>query len=116
MSPDGLRSASGIIYGFRTWGLKVWFRKFAVGNGLKMFDVFQEDCTEIYNAYGKDKHMKEIAEKSGIDLVDMIFFDNQTNNTSCVAGMKGPTVVYTPEGVTRALFEVSAFTSTLQHS
>ena len=36
----------------------------------------------------------------------MIFFDNQTNNTSCVAGMKGPTVVYTPDGVTRALFEV----------
>ena len=37
---------------------------------------------------------------------DMIFFDNQTNNTSCVAGMNGPTVVYTPDGVTRALFEV----------
>ena len=37
---------------------------------------------------------------------DMIFFDNQTNNTSCVAGMKGPTVVYTPDGVTRVLFEV----------
>ena len=37
----------------------------------------------------------------------MIFFDNQTNNTSCVAGMNGPTVVYTPDGVTRALFEVN---------
>ena len=40
-------------------------------------------------------------------IQDMIFFDNQTNNTSCVAGMNGPTVVYTPDGVTRALFEVN---------
>ena len=73
---------------------------------MKMFDVFQEDCTEIYKAYGKDNHMREIAKKSGIALTEMIFFDNQTNNTSCVAGMNGPTVVYTPQGVTRELFEV----------
>eukprot|EP00092_Neocalanus_flemingeri_P040299 GFUD01043894.1.p1 GENE.GFUD01043894.1~~GFUD01043894.1.p1 ORF type:complete len:209 (-),score=59.10 GFUD01043894.1:152-715(-) len=84
---------------------KECIRKFSVGDGLKMFDVFQEDCTEIYSGCRKDNHMREIAKKSGIDLTDMIFFDNQTNNTSCVAGMKGPTVVYTPEGVTRALFE-----------
>jgi len=84
---------------------KECIRKFSVGDGLKIFDVFQEDCTEIYKAYGKDIHMREIAKKSGIDLSEMIFFDNQTNNTSCVAGMKGPTVVYTPEGVTRALFQ-----------
>mgnify|MGYP002632409660 CR=1 FL=1 len=64
-------------------------------------------CTEIYKAYGKDNHMREIAKKSGIDLKEMIFFDNQTNNTSCVAGMNGPTVVYTPQGVTRELFEVN---------
>ena len=50
--------------------------------------------------------MKEIAKKTGASLESMIFFDNQTNNTSCVAGMKGPTVVYTPEGVTRELFQV----------
>ena len=81
-------------------------RKFTVGDGLTMFDVFDEDCTEIYKAYGKDNHMREIAKKSGIDLKEMIFFDNQTNNTSCVAGMNGPTVVYTPQGVTRELFEV----------
>ena len=77
-----------------------------MGDGLKMFDVFKEDCTEIYKAYGKDNHMREIAKKSGIDLSEMIFFDNQTNNTSCVAGMNGPTVVYTPQGVTRELFQV----------
>ena len=90
-------------------GYIVPYRKFSVGDGIKMYDVFTEDCTEIYKAYGKDNHMREIAKKSGIDLKDMIFFDNQTNNTSCVAGMNGPTVVYTPQGVTRELFEV-AFT------
>jgi len=84
---------------------KECIRKFTVGDGLTMFDVFDEDCTEIYKAYGKDNHMREIAKKSGIDLKEMIFFDNQTNNTSCVAGMNGPTVVYTPQGVTRELFE-----------
>jgi len=80
-------------------------KKFSVGGDLKMFDVFQEDVTEIYKAYGKDNHMREIAKKTGASLEDMIFFDNQTNNTSCVAAMKGPTVVYTPQGVTRELFE-----------
>ena len=63
-------------------------RKFSVGGDLKMFDVFQENVTEIYKAHGKDNHMRAIAEKTGVSLVNMIFFDNQTNNTSCVAGMK----------------------------
>ena len=36
----------------------------------------------------------------------MIFFDNQTNNCHTVAGV-GVTVVYTPDGVTRKLFQVS---------
>ena len=81
-------------------------RKFDVGGGLKMFDVFQEDVTEIYKAYGKDEHMREIAKKTGVSLEEMIFFDNQTNNTSCVAGMQGPTVVYTPRGVTREMFDL----------
>ena len=80
-------------------------RKFPVGDGLKMVDVFQENVTEIYKAHGKDNHMRAIAEKTGVSLQEMIFFDNQTNNTSCVAGMQGPTVVYTPHGVTRELFE-----------
>ena len=44
--------------------------------------------TEIYKAAGKDYHIRQIAEKTGASLEDMIFFDNQTNNTSCVAGMK----------------------------
>ncbi len=35
----------------------------------------------------------------------MIFFDNQTNNCHTVAGI-GVTVVYTPDGVTRAAFQV----------
>ena len=81
-------------------------KKFSVGGDFKMSDVFREDVTEIYKAYGKDVHMKEIAKKTGVSLEEMIFFDNQTNNTSCVAGMNGPTVVYTPEGVTRELFQV----------
>ena len=85
-------------------------KKFSVGGDLKMSDVFREDVTEIYKAYGKDVHMKEIAKKTGASLDEMIFFDNQTNNTSCVAAMKGPTVVYTPEGVTRDLFQVGIIT------
>ena len=80
-------------------------RKFPVGDGLTMSDVFSEDVTEIYEANGKDKHMREIAKKTRVSLDQMIFFDNQTNNTSCVAAMEGPTVVYTPEGLTRELFE-----------
>ena len=80
--------------------------KFSVGGDFKMSDVFREDVTEIYKAYGKDVHMKEIAKKTGASLEEMIFFDNQTNNTSCVAAMNGPTVVFTPEGVTRELFQV----------
>lgn len=80
-------------------------QKFPLGPKLKMIEVFHPDCMEIYKASGKDKHINTIAQKTGIDVKDMIFFDNQTNNTSCVAGMKGPTVVYTPDGVTRALFE-----------
>jgi len=86
-------------------------KKFPVAPGVTMEEVFQPDCCEIYKAYGKNEHINAIAKKSGIDIKDMIFFDNQTNNTSCVAGMKGPTVVYTPDGVTRALFEegLSAF-------
>ena len=87
-------------------------RKFPVGDGLTMSDVFSEDVTEIYEANGKDKHMREIAKKTRVSLDQMIFFDNQTNNTSCVAAMKGPTVVYTPEGVTRELFEVRTETAT----
>ena len=86
-------------------------RKFPVGDGLTMSDVFSEDVTEIYEANGKDKHMREIAKKTRVSLDQMIFFDNQTNNTSCVAAMNGPTVVYTPEGVTRELFEVMTETA-----
>ena len=60
--------------------------------------------TEIYKAAGKDYHIRQIAEKTGASLEDMIFFDNQSNNTNCVARMKGPTVVFTPVGVTREMF------------
>ena len=35
----------------------------------------------------------------------MIFFDNQTNNCQTVSRI-GVTVVYTPDGVTRQLFQV----------
>jgi hypothetical protein len=40
----------------------------------------------------------------------MIFFDNQTNNCHTVAGI-GVTVVYTPDGVTRAAFQVGGMGS-----
>jgi len=80
-------------------------RKFPLAPGVPMERAFRQDCCEIYKASGKNQHINAIAEKTGVDIKEMMFFDNQTNNTSCVAGMKGPTVVYTPEGVTRKLFE-----------
>ena len=46
-------------------------------NNLK--SVFHPDLMEIYWD-NKQRHLKVIAEKSGIQLEDMIFFDNQMDN------------------------------------
>ena len=45
-----------------------------IGN-YKLQDIFEKDITEIYKS-SKSVHLKAIAEKTGVDLKDMMFFDN----------------------------------------
>ncbi len=60
---------------------------------------------EIYKG-NKADHMRTIAGKVGdAPLAEMIFFDNEIGNCRDVAGA-GATVVYTPEGLNRELFEL----------
>ena len=54
-------------------------------NNLK--SVFHPDLMEIYWD-NKQRHLKVIAEKSGIQLEDMIFFDNQMDNCRDVSALK----------------------------
>ena len=49
--------------------------------------VFHPDLMEIYWD-NKQRHLKVIAEKSGIQLEDMIFFDNQMDNCRDVSVSK----------------------------
>ena len=71
---------------------------------LKADDVFAHK--EIYKAYSKEEHFQALAEKSGIALEEMVFYDNQMNNMNAVSRLP-VTCVYTPQGVTRALFDKS---------
>ena len=73
--------------------------------------MFSQDLIEIY--YGtKTNHLRTIASKTGIALEEMIFFDNQSDNCRDVADI-GVTVAYTPDGVTRKVFDavLAAFPS-----
>lgn len=78
-------------------------QKFSLGGNLKLKDVFDENLTEIYKAL-KSQQLKAISKKCGIPLKEMIFFDNEYGNCQDVA-KAGATVVYTPDGVTRELFQ-----------
>ena len=49
------------------------------GCSQNLKSVFHPDLMEIYWD-NKQRHLKVIAEKSGIQLKDMIFFDNQMDN------------------------------------
>lgn len=65
--------------------------------------MFDSNLIEIY--YGnKQNHLKAIADKTGFELTEMIFFDNQMDNCRDVAQI-GVTVAYTPSGVTREAFD-----------
>ncbi len=77
--------------------------KFTIASGIKLKDVFHKDYIEIYKD-SKSHHMKNISKKSGIKLADMIFFDNEAGNCRTVANCN-VTVVYTPKGVTKDLFD-----------
>jgi len=71
--------------------------------GHKLKDVFDPNLVEIYKS-AKSTHLKAISKKTGVELKDMIFFDNERGNCQTVA-KAGVTVVYTPDGVTKELFE-----------
>ena len=73
---------------------------FQIDDGVTMKDA----CNHTQIHYGtKQTHLKEISDASGIDLADMIFFDDQWGNCSDVAAL-GVTSVLTPEGVTAEKF------------
>ena len=74
-----------------------------VGEKYKLKDIFDQNLTEIYKG-SKSGHLREISKKSGYSLEEMIFFDNEWGNCQTVAKI-GVTVVYTPKGVTRHLFQ-----------
>merc|ERR1719323_1487793 len=78
-------------------------RLISIGGNYKLKDIFDPNLTEIYKG-SKSGHLRTIAEKSGVALSEMIFFDNEWGNCQTVAKI-GVTVVYTPKGVTKALFD-----------
>ena len=73
--------------------------KFLLPNNIKLRTVFDPNLIEIYFG-NKQNHLKAIARKSGFQLKEMIFFDNQSDNCRDVSEL-GVTVAYTPSGVTR---------------
>ncbi len=79
-----------------SWGREC-IDKFSIGGGLRLRDAL-DGPVEIYKG-SKSGHLREIARKTGIDLGEMVFFDNEPGNCRDVANI-GVTSVYTPEGVT----------------
>uniref|UniRef100_A0A7S4HGM3 Magnesium-dependent phosphatase-1 n=1 Tax=Prymnesium polylepis TaxID=72548 RepID=A0A7S4HGM3_9EUKA len=67
-----------------------------------------EDCIDVEDIDGGNKqgHFKRIAERTGIELEDMIFFDNERGNCLDVAQL-GVTVAWVPEGVTAGAWDES---------
>lgn len=78
-------------------------RLISIGEKYKLMDIFDKNLTEIYKG-SKSGHLREISKKSGCSLEEMVFFDNEWGNCQTVAKI-GVTVVYTPKGVTRHLFQ-----------
>jgi len=78
-------------------------KKFPLGDNMTLSDVFDKNNIEIYKM-SKNNHLNAISKQTGVDLKDMIFFDNQYGNCQTVAGV-GVTSVYVPQGVTRKAFE-----------
>ena len=73
-----------------------------IGN-YKLKDIFEPSITEIYKN-NKTAHLKKISEKTRVELREMMFFDNEWSNCQAVARL-GVTVVYTPRGLTKQLFQ-----------
>merc|ERR1711879_1122218 len=69
-------------------------KKFPIDDKHKLADVFDANNIEIYKR-NKSHHFRNIAKQTGVDLQDMIFFDNQYGNCQDVAKV-GVTSVYVP--------------------
>ena len=85
-----------------TWAREC-LRKFYVAEGVTMMDVVTEERTEIYKGSKRD-HFKALQKKTNIPYAKMCFFDDDMANIRDVSGI-GVHCFYTPDGVTRALFE-----------
>ena len=78
-------------------------RQICIGDKFKLKDIFDPNLTEIYKG-SKSGHLNQISKKSGVALDQIMFFDNEWGNCQTVAKV-GVSVVYTPKGVTKQLFE-----------
>ena len=78
-------------------------RKFFVAPGVTMMDVVTEERCEIYKGSKRD-HFAALQRKTGISYGRMAFFDDDMSNVRDVQGL-GVHCFYTPDGVTRKLFE-----------
>lgn len=70
---------------------------------FQLKEIFEPGITEIYKNC-KTAHLKEISQKTRVDLRQMMFFDNEWSNCQAVARL-GVTVVYTPRGLTQELYQ-----------
>jgi magnesium-dependent phosphatase 1 len=78
-------------------------RKFIVADGVSMMDVVTEELCEIYKGSKRD-HFHTLQRKTGIPFERMCFFDDDMMNIRDVGGL-GVHCIYTPDGVTRKLFD-----------
>ena len=78
-------------------------RKFLVAPGVSMMDVVTEERCEIYKG-NKRTHFANLQKKTGLPYNKMCFFDDDEMNIRDV-GTLGVHCFYTPDGVTRGLFE-----------
>ena len=67
--------------------------------------VFENGPIEIsYDS--KVNHFKRISKNTGIDMQDILFFDNEYGNCESVAAL-GVTVAYSPNGVTKEIWNLA---------
>jgi magnesium-dependent phosphatase 1 len=74
---------------------------FTVDGDITMDDVGQYQ--EIYPG-SKKTHFRALQQATGIDFEDCLFYDNESWNITDVAAI-GVCSVYTPEGMTKAVWE-----------
>ena len=83
-------------------------KKFFIGKegNYKLNDVLSPEHREIYGC-SKDTHFRNLHKKFGgkIKYEEMLFFDDRMYNHNAVSRL-GVTCVFTPDGVTRELFNL----------